>query len=49
MPGRALKIIAMPTASETAPPVRPSTFSPTAASIGPRLCCNGSPWKVSCS
>ena len=31
MPGRPLKICAMPTASDTAPPVRPATFSPTAA------------------
>ena len=29
MPGRPLKICAMPTASETAPPVRPASFSPT--------------------
>ena len=29
MPGRPLKICAMPTASDTAPPVRPATFSPT--------------------
>ena len=32
MPGSLLKICAMPTASETAPPVRPATFSPTSAS-----------------
>ncbi len=37
MPGRALKICAMPTASETAPPVRPVTVSPTAASSAWRL------------
>ena len=32
MPGRPLKICAMPTASDTAPPGRPATVSPTAAS-----------------
>ena len=32
MPGSPEKICAMPTASETAPPVRPVTLSPTAAS-----------------
>ena len=31
MPGRPLKICAMPTASETAPPGRPATISPTCA------------------
>ena len=37
----------MPTASETAPPVRPVTVSPTAASIAAR--CTGAictPWNV---
>ena len=29
MPGSPRKICAMPTASETAPPVRPASFSPT--------------------
>ncbi len=29
MPGIAEKICAMPTASDTAPPARPATFSPT--------------------
>ncbi len=32
MPGSPLKIWAMPTASDTAPPVRPVTTSPTACS-----------------
>ena len=36
--GSAEKICAMPTASETAPPGRPASFSPTAASSAPRLC-----------
>ena len=31
MPGRPLKICAMPTASDTAPPGRPATTSPTSA------------------
>ena len=33
MPGSLLKICAMPTASDTAPPVRPATCSPTSASM----------------
>ena len=33
MPGSPLKICAMPTASDVAPPVRPATRSPTSASI----------------
>ena len=37
MPGSAEKICAMPTASDTAPPVRPITLSPTAASIAGTL------------
>ena len=32
------KICAMPTASDTAPPGRPASFSPTSASSAGRLC-----------
>ena len=37
MPGIALKICAMPTASETAPPGRPTTLSPTSDCSSIRL------------
>ena len=37
MPGRPLKICAMPTASDTAPPVRPTTISPTSDCSSIRL------------
>ena len=47
MPGIELKIIAMPTASDTAPPVRPATVSPMLASI-PAILIGASvaPWNV---
>ena len=48
MPGRPRKICAMPTASETAPPVRPASFSPTSRENISRLTVLRPRWLKTC-